>query len=57
FLLTTFFPMICSVKKNEFDPSQMIQSNEFRQKVYFLDNFEEEINYLLPRFKELGYLD
>ncbi|KAH8399611.1 hypothetical protein KR215_004978 [Drosophila sulfurigaster] len=57
FLLTTFFPMICAVKNNTFDPNEVMQSNDFRKKMYFLDLFLEEVKYLIPRFEELGYLD
>ncbi|KAH8312779.1 hypothetical protein KR044_012886 [Drosophila immigrans] len=57
FLFTTFFPMICAVKKNGFDPTEVMQNNDFRQKLYFLDNFIDELKYMLPRFEELGYLE
>ncbi|XP_034488272.1 uncharacterized protein LOC117792307 isoform X2 [Drosophila innubila] len=57
FLLTTFLPMMCALESNVFDPTEALTNAETRQKLYFLDNFVEEVKYLLPRFEEQGYLE
>ncbi|XP_060646222.1 uncharacterized protein LOC132784555 [Drosophila nasuta] len=57
FLLTTFFPMMCAIKENKFDPAEIIQNNDFRLKTYFTDAFQNEMKYLLPRLEDLGYFN
>ncbi|KAM8704336.1 hypothetical protein ACLKA7_008875 [Drosophila subpalustris] len=57
FLITTFLPMVCAMKKNNFETAEILTNTESRQKLYFLDDFLEECKYLLPRLDEQGYFD
>ncbi|KAH8267226.1 hypothetical protein KR026_008605 [Drosophila bipectinata] len=57
FLMTTFMPMILAIKANAFKMADLIQNNDIRKKVYFLDCYQEEIKKLLPKFEELGYFN
>lgn len=56
FLLSTFFPMIQAVKENTFNPTDVLQKEECRRKLYFLENYIKDAKILLSRFEENGYL-
>ncbi|EDV41603.1 uncharacterized protein Dana_GF17567 [Drosophila ananassae] len=57
FMMSTFLPMILAEKSNAFKMDDLVKSNDFRKKAFFLDVYQKEIKKLLPKFEELGYFD
>lgn len=48
--------MIQAVKENIFDPNDILQKEECRRKLYFLERYIKDAKILLSRFEENGYL-
>lgn len=48
--------MIHAVKENAFEPNDILQKEECRRKLYFLEGYIKDVKTLLSRFEEIGYL-
>lgn len=49
--------MLHGIRSNAFDIPEVIQKNEIRKKMYFLDEYVEDVKFLLNKFEKLGYFD
>ncbi|KAH8417172.1 hypothetical protein KR222_005487 [Zaprionus bogoriensis] len=56
FLITTFLPLIWGVKNNSLEPAEILTNEESRRKLYYADNYRNDVKILLSRFEEAGYL-
>ncbi|XP_017873523.1 PREDICTED: uncharacterized protein LOC108620977 [Drosophila arizonae] len=57
FLISTFLPMMGCLQLKDFDPAELMQSEDARKPLYRLESYIKDIEFLLARYEEQGYFE
>ncbi|XP_017873522.1 PREDICTED: uncharacterized protein LOC108620976 [Drosophila arizonae] len=56
FLIFAFLPMLHGIRANV-DITEVLQQSDVRKKLFFQDNYVEDVKFLLAKFEKFGYFD